>query len=135
MMLVRIPMALPSVANLREHWSKRARRTKQHRLAARLFLTAHLRVSGERVCPPCVVTFTRIAPRKLDDDNLASACKGTRDGIADALGIDDGDERVTWRYGQRKGKAKEYAIDVQIVPADLDVARAGRQVDDETLPV
>lgn len=35
-----------------------------------------------------------------------------RAGVADALGIDDRDPRVTWRYAQEK--AKGYAVRVEI---------------------
>ncbi len=52
---------------------------------------------------PVVVTITRVAPAELDDDNLASAAKAVRDGVADALGCDDGAKTwVAWRYEQRK---------------------------------
>ena len=35
-------------------------------------------------------------------------------GIADALGIDDRDPRVSWRYSQKRGKPKEYLVEVSI---------------------
>jgi hypothetical protein len=63
---------------------------------------------------PFVVTLTRIAPRKLDSDNLNSAFKAMRDGIADWLCVDDGHESVTWVYAQRKGRKGEYAAEVAI---------------------
>lgn len=106
--MTELPLRIESVANKREHWSARARRTKAHRLAALAVPTHPL---------PCIVTLTRVGPRKLDDDNLASGFKALRDGIADRLGVDDGDSRVTWRYAQVRGKAKEYAARVTIEPA------------------
>ena len=33
-------------------------------------------------------------------------------GVADWLQIDDGDKRLTWVYGQRKGK--EYAAEIRL---------------------
>jgi hypothetical protein len=60
------------------------------------------------------VHLTRIAPRELDDDNLRGALKSTRDGVADALGIDDRDPRVRWGYGQERGKVREYAVRVEV---------------------
>lgn len=106
-------LRLPSVANLREHWSKRAKRTKSHRTLALAYTRAALRAP----LPPgrLDVSLVRIAPRALDSDNLASACKGLRDGIADALGIDDGDRRLTWSYGQRKGAPRQYGVQVAVV--------------------
>lgn len=52
-----------------------------------------------------VVVLTRIAPLLLDDDNLAGALKSIRDGVADALGVDDRDARVVWLTEQTKGPA------------------------------
>ena len=47
-------------------------------------------------------------------DNLAAALKHVRDGVADALGMDDGDPRLVWLYGQRRGRPGEYAVLVEI---------------------
>lgn len=103
---VEVPVRLVSLLNTREHHMARARRAKQQRSLARLQAIASLCRSPlwARVANGCdlVVTITRIAPRQLDDDNLAGSAKHVRDGIADALGIDDGDKRIQWRYGQAK---------------------------------
>jgi hypothetical protein len=106
--LIELPLRIESVANKREHWSVRSRRTKAHRLAA-LAVPVHPL--------PCVVTLTRVAPRMLDSDNLQSGCKAIRDGIADRLGVADNDPRVRWEYRQTRGKRKEYALRVEITPA------------------
>ena len=107
-----IPLRTYSEANRREHWAAKAKRTKEQRIAARWFCGAKMIGGGLR--PPLSITLTRISPRKLDTDNLARSMKAVRDGIADALGIDDGDDRLEWRYAQRKGRAKEYSVDVEI---------------------
>ena len=100
---------VPSAANLREHWRVRAKRTSDQRLSGFCF---------GAVCKeplPVVVTLTRIASRPLDSDNLQSAFKAFRDGIADAHGVDDKDESVIkWVYAQRKGKPREVAVEVSI---------------------
>jgi hypothetical protein len=106
--VVELPLRIESVANRREHWAVRARRTKAHRLAA-LAVPVHPL--------PCVVTLIRVAPRVLDGDNLQSGFKALRDGIADRLGVADNDPRVEWRYGQERGKAKEYAVRVRVEAA------------------
>lgn len=109
-------LRLVSLANQREHWRVRAKRAKDHRSAAMLLTRAALRL--ERVRFPLTVIITRIAPRALDDDNLAGACKSVRDGIADALGIDDRDPRVKWAPAQRQGKPREYGAEVEITMSE-----------------
>jgi hypothetical protein len=39
----------------------------------------------------------------MDSDNSIGSLKSVRDGVADALGIDDGDPRLTWEYRQETG--------------------------------
>ena len=106
---VSIPLRLHSAANLREHWARRARRVKAERGAARLIL-------GARPRPPfpVVVTLTRVAPRSLDSDNLVSACKATRDGVADWLGVADNHPSVRWEYAHRSAGAGVYAVEIRI---------------------
>lgn len=113
MIAVIVPIRADSVANIREHWAKKAARAKSHRLQA----WAELRAADKepRMLGPVTVTFTRIAPRALDDDNLRSALKATRDGVADWLGVPDNDPRVTWVYAQERGAPKSYAVRVEVV--------------------
>lgn len=107
--MTELPLRIESVANKREHWARKAERTRQHRFAAVAVPVHPL---------PCVVRLVRVAPRSLDDDNLRSAFKALRDGIADRLGVKDNDPRVTWEYDQVRGRAKEYAARVAIRPMD-----------------
>ena len=107
--LYHIPVRTVSEANRRDHWAKKAARAKRQRGIAAFVIKTDFRVDL-----PAVVTLTRIGPRKLDSDNLAGAFKAVRDGIADAFGVDDGDDRYTWRYEQRKGAPKEYAVTITI---------------------
>lgn len=46
------------------------------------------------------VEIIRLGRNTLDSDNLVSGGKPLRDAIARSLGIDDGDERIRWHYGQ-----------------------------------
>ena len=64
---------------------------------------------------PVTVVLTRIAPRRLDGDNLQSGFKAVRDGVADWLGVDDGSSLVDWQYFQRSGKAGEYAVEIEVI--------------------
>ena len=101
-----LPIPTVSEANVREHWSRKARRAKAQRSAAFFYVRKHPL--------PCVVTLTRVAPRVLDDDNLRGALKAVRDGVADRLGVDDGSPEVEWRYGQRRGLPRQYGVEVSI---------------------
>lgn len=106
-----LPVRIVSVANLREHWRVKAKRTKAHRHAAL--------VVPKSLPLPSVVTLTRIAPRALDDDNLVHAFKALRDGIADRFGVADNHPDLTWRYDQRQGGARFYAAEIHIEPRAL----------------
>lgn len=109
---VLLPVRTWSEANQRGHWGKRARRAKKQREAARLLVRAArcaLPNSGK-----VVVTLTRIAPRAMDTDNLAVGLKAVRDGVADALDVDDGSSRIEWRYAQEQGNPGDYAVRVRI---------------------
>ncbi len=93
------------------HWRARYARSKLERDTAALMLrNAHSEAPGL----PAVVTMTRCAPHELDDDNLASSFKSIRDGVADWLGINDRDQRVTWRVEQRKCKRVEAGTVIRI---------------------
>lgn len=113
MMVFTIPhMRLVSEANAREHWGDKARRAKVQRFLGQFYLT-DAKVQGQELPPPpWRVTITRIGPRKLDSDNCAGAAKALRDGIADALRVNDGDEAaVTWEYRQEPGA---YGVRVEV---------------------
>lgn len=110
---VTLPIRAVSVANMREHWAKRASRTKQHRLLAWAELRAvkaHAAFLGR-----VEVVLTRIAPRPLDGDNLAASMKGVRDGVADWLGVDDRESPyLGWAYKQERGAPKQYAVRIEV---------------------
>jgi len=110
-----IPIRTVSEANPRgEHWGTRARRAKAQRHDA-WALTREAFGHDPLPIPPLTVTLTRVAPRKMDSgDDAPMSMKHIRDGIADALRVNDGDERIEWRYAQRKGKPREYAVEVEI---------------------
>lgn len=104
--VVFLPVRTYSLSNQREHWSKRARRTRRERSDA--FLCT------PKVKAPCTVTLTRLAPRKLDDDNLRGCLKAFRDGVAQRLGIDDGSDAVKWEYAQMSAGSKEYGVFIEV---------------------
>lgn len=104
-----VQVATVSEANRRDHWAVRSGRAKAQRYVAYVAAVAAIRKpirdrirGGGR----WRIVLTRFSPRRLDSDNLAGALKAVRDGIADALGINDGDPRFSWRYEQEVSIAK-----------------------------
>ncbi len=128
-----LPIRTRSVSNLREHWAVRAKRSKEERWLARIGLQQVLTGladdrlrswrrdyhTGGRI----EILLVRVGPRPLDSDNLAISCKGVRDGIADAIGLDDGAPGLIWTYAQEKGK--EYSVKVRITTGAVAGARKG----------
>lgn len=49
------------------------------------------------------VYLVRLAPRKLDRDNLVAAFKGIQDGVADKLGVNDASSFVRYVHSQETG--------------------------------
>jgi crossover junction endodeoxyribonuclease RusA len=74
--------------NARIHWRKRSALTKTHRTKAQA-ITLLASCSFDPSFDAYRLTFYWPDKRRRDDDNAASSCKAYRDGIADALGIDD----------------------------------------------
>jgi len=107
------PIRIVSEANLREHWAVKNRRKTTQQTEMIIVLRNVLRQSP-KITLPCVVTLTRIGPRKIDDDNLANGCKGIRDAIAHELDVDDGDSRITFHYDQEVIGKREYGVRVKI---------------------
>lgn len=114
--IIILPIRTVSETNQSEHWATRQRRAKAQRLAA--FAALHRKVSIPKF--PIVIGMTRIAQRQLDQGNLEASFKHIQDGIADWLcGIyghgQDRMEGLIWSYGQRKGRSKEYAVEIEIL--------------------
>ena len=115
-MTLTIPLRTFSEANLREHWAKKAKRVKAQRFAVAAYWRQWWN-NPERekaIAPPWCATLTRIAPRPLDSDNLQRSFKAVRDEIAKQLGVNDNSELIEWKYAQRSGKVREYAVEIQI---------------------
>jgi len=110
-------MRLGAALNARVHWTKRAARSKKERATVGWAMRAHRRPILSR--PPTTCTLVRIAPRMLDDDNLQGAFKSIRDEVASFFGVDDGPRGpIAWRYEQRKGEPKQYAVQIALTWGD-----------------
>lgn len=108
---MRFDIKTVSEANQREHWAAKSKRKKQQQ---RDFSILWRQRKGCNIEPPSVVTFTRHACRVMDSDNLAGAFKHIRDQLAREIGIDDGDERVHYRYDQKRIPKREHYFTVDI---------------------
>ena len=97
-----------TAAARRGQWAK----TKRERAFANMICRVYI---GPNVALPVTITLTRIAPRKLDTmENLAGGAKAITDGIADWLGVADNDPRVSWRYAQERGEARQFAVRIRV---------------------
>jgi DNA-binding GntR family transcriptional regulator len=116
MITAKIPVKLVNGANSREHYMARHSRAKDQRWAARAALMKY-RVLPllENIDHGITITITRRGGRRMDDDGLTISAKHVRDGVADWLGIDDGDPRLTWVVKQDKAPRGQHWVDVEVV--------------------
>ena len=111
---VTLPLHVVNAKNQREHWTETAKRTKTERRTVGDYMrSAMSHWKGLQWDEGSfLIRLTRIAPCKLDSDNVQRALSAVRDGVADAIGIDDGSERLTWTYEQEKQHA--YGVRIEI---------------------
>ncbi|MDP2275302.1 MAG: hypothetical protein Q8K32_31440 [Archangium sp.] len=97
---VALPFRVESRANdhRSNHWGVRAKTSKAQREGTYLKLSSHrLRIKHALAVGSLVVRVVRVAPTELDShDNLGMALKSITDGVADAIGLNDRDESVTF---------------------------------------
>jgi hypothetical protein len=109
---IEAPIKTVSEMNRREHWTARNKRRVQQR--REVYFAWKVGVAGKRkrFGVPCTVKLTRLGVRMLDDDNLRGALKFVRDQVAELLGMDDADERLTFEYAQETGSGYGVVIEV-----------------------
>lgn len=84
----------------RKHWSAYREPARLYRLACKgLTKNAHVGVAAGDVPVLMTVTFNPPDRRRRDDDGMISSFKAGRDGIADALGIDDHWFKPSYHFG------------------------------------
>lgn len=107
-----VPVKTVSEANAHEHWRKRQKRAKEQRSTTQLVASSTARAA--LIPLPLVVTLTRVSKGTLDDDNLQSALKHVRDGIADWLLVNDRrSDLVKYEYAQERGKEVGVRVEVR----------------------
>lgn len=74
--------------NARVHWIKKSRAAKAYRAACHV-LTKQAGIQAPQGGALLVLEFVPPDRRRRDDDNLLAMFKAGRDGLADALGVDD----------------------------------------------
>ena len=115
--IFQIPLRTESEGNSNEHWTRKNQRHKKQKwIIKAAFMEKNLKINR-----PCEITLTRIAPRELDkEDNLPMSFKWIKDAIADyiipgkASGRADDSKEISWKYDQKKGKVKEYSVEIRI---------------------
>lgn len=112
-LLLDLPLKTVSEINRRDHWATKSRRHKAQQYEVNIEWKKKL--GTRRIQLPCRVTFTRIGPKALDDDNLRSACKSVRDEVARLLNSHDGfGSPVQWAYKQQPIGKHEYRLLIEV---------------------
>jgi len=108
-----------SEANRHDFWARKYQRVKNHRFTAKTFSKIAFENAGWHWDGKTnlTVSMTRVIKKRgktMDDDNLASGLKATRDGISDALGTADNNPYIKWVCNQRRG-------DLSVLKSYVDV--------------
>ena len=117
MIYLMLPLRTVNELNAHEHWRVRQRRAKAQHNVVKLALwnrvyTLRAAMSKDET-KRLAVQLTRYSRGKLDSDGAVAAGKFVRDAVAECLGVDDGEERVTWHYRQER-VPKGFAIQIRI---------------------
>ena len=101
--------------NARIHWSKKAKITKAYRAAAHALTKQAGLVAPDDGRILLVLEFVPPDRRHRDEDNILASFKAARDGIADALGIND--RRFVTQFSQSADVVKDGMVLVRIKEA------------------
>jgi len=108
-----LPIRLISEMNTSEHWSKYQKRNKAQQEEVKV---EWYRLTRNASLPlPCRISLTRIGQKRLDPGNLEASFKHVQDAICYCLGVDDGDGRVAFEYGQEATGRREYGVRIEVV--------------------
>lgn len=94
-LIITLPLPARGLSpNARGHWRQRHRLTKQARNVAKLRTLEAIEGKNPPEVSKYLLRFYFPDARRRDDDNAAASCKAYRDGIADALRMDDSGLRM-----------------------------------------
>lgn len=105
-----IPIKTSTPGNSRVHWAVAAKAARTQRNIAMRYTGLY----APNITMPAEVTLTRLSSGKCDRHNLPGTMKHVIDGIADAAGVDDGDDGWTFICNQEKAKRGVQAVRVVI---------------------
>jgi crossover junction endodeoxyribonuclease RusA len=105
--------------NARPHWAAKAKAAKSYRNACRLLAKKAKLVAPEEGPIQVVVTFFPPDRRNRDDDNCIASFKSGRDGVADALGVDDHRFKTSSSLSQDTHKGGMVMLTVVLIDAGL----------------
>lgn len=99
--------------NARKHWAVRSRIARRYRKECRLMaMLENIQVPAtDKIL--LVLEFVPADRRHRDDDNLVASFKAGRDGLADALGIDDNRFVTQFRLSDETTKGGAVRVLVQ----------------------
>lgn len=114
--VLELPLTCPNPLNGSQgnRWGAADRRKRHRALTAAGLRPLLRRVDTLRLL---AVRLVRVAPRQLDCDSAHAALKSVRDGVADALGMDDRDPRVVWVVDQQRGTSAWVVVEIYALPA------------------
>lgn len=114
--MFRIPLHTDSeLTQSRKHWRTLKRGVDRAHLIVTSFMQpnrGHLLLLGVTH-----VRMTRIAPNKMDSDNLHGSLKAVRDTIAEILGRDDADWKtgaIQWEVDQRSEAPRTHGVEIRL---------------------
>lgn len=148
LLFVELPLTLPSVANLREHWRPKAKRVAAQRAAVTMALKSREQRQAVLECQAALargrlleVQLTRIAPRAIRDtfDNLPVSLKAPVDALAALFGVDDSSDQLLFLKPRQEPGRAALRIEVVVQASGLEAsepttsADAGAPLDRATL--
>jgi crossover junction endodeoxyribonuclease RusA len=113
---IRVELAWPVRTlnpNEKPHWARKAKAVKSARTAAFYATRAVTTIKPNWKGAALSVTFCPPDKRRRDEQNCIISAKALIDGIADALGVDDSQFRITYAMGE---PIKGGSVRVEILP-------------------